>query len=116
MANAPRPGVGRRADADTLTVGVRVDGTDHVLRPNEVTARQAGMLRRETGFSFRRLMVEAENDPDLDVIAAFVWLARLQAGEDVSYATVADALGYESEIEELTAGDAEAASEDLPSL
>jgi hypothetical protein len=116
MATAPRPGVGRRKEEDQVKIGVRVDGQEFVVRPSEITAKQAGALRRETGFSFQGLMRAANTDPDLDVIAAIVWLARLQRGEVSSYESVASALDYESEIGELTDAEASEAVADDPSL
>lgn len=116
MANAPRPGAGRRADADAVRVGVRVNDVDYVLRPNEITAKQTAALRRETGVSLQALMKQAETDPDIDTIAALVWLARLQTGETVAFDDVAAEIGYDSTIDELSPEEADAATADDPSL
>lgn len=95
MATAPRPG----GNAEQLTITVKVDGEPFTVRPNEVSAKMVGQLRRVTGFSLQTLMAAAGEEPDLDVIAALVWLARRQTGENVNYDKVAEALTYESDIE-----------------
>jgi hypothetical protein len=57
-------------------------------------------LRRETGFSFRGLMQAAAKDPDVDIIAALVWLARRIDGERLlSYEDVASEIGYDVDVE-----------------
>jgi hypothetical protein len=99
MANAPRPGASRRAEAEAMTITIKVDGAVYTVRPGEVTANLVGQLRRVTGFSLQGLMAAAGEDPDLDVIAALVWMARRQAGENVNYEKVADSISYESDIE-----------------
>lgn len=96
MATAPRPGGSK---TDELTITVKVDGDPFTVRPNEVSAKMVGQLRRVTGFSLQSLMAAAGEEPDLDVIAALVWLARRQQGENVSYDKIADSLTYESDIE-----------------
>lgn len=94
MAKAPRPG-GDKADT---SITVSIDGVEYVCRPSDVTAKMAGQLRKESGMSVRAVMVAAADDPDLDVIAALVWLARRQTGEKVTWDEVADAITYDSEI------------------
>lgn len=105
MATAPRPG-GFRA-ADELTITIKVDGVAYTVRPDEVTANQVGQLRRVTGFSLQTLMQVAADSPDLDVIAALVWLARRQAGENVNYEKVAEAITYQSDIDSVDEPEAE---------
>lgn len=99
MATAPRPGAGRRADAEDFTMTVKVDGIPYTFRPNEASAVMAGALRREVGMSMNGLLQAAHSDPDIDVLAAIVWLARLQAGDKVGYVEVAEAITYDTDIE-----------------
>lgn len=107
MATAPRPGAGRRAAADEVTLTVNLDGEAYVFRPNDTTAKMAGELRRECGMSVNKIMALAADDPDLDVIAAVVFLARRQRGEKVTYDEVASAITYGSELDtSSTTGDA----------
>ncbi len=99
MATAPRPGVGNRKEAEQTTLTIKLDGATHVCRPSEITAKMAGQLRRESGLSVVGVMEAAGSDPDLDVIASIVWLARHQAGETVSWDEVASAITYDSDID-----------------
>lgn len=80
-------------------VVLKVDGVEYVFRPQEATATFVGELRRATGMSLSALLRAAGTDPDLDVLAALVWGARRQRGENVDYSEVADALGYGNDYE-----------------
>lgn len=76
---------------DEMNAGVRVtiEGEDYVVRVGDVSAKLAGELRKNAGYSFFRLQEYLADDPDLDVLAAFVWLARRVRGEDVKFGDVA---------------------------
>ncbi len=89
-----------KKQAADAAIAVSIDGTTFVLRPSEVTASDVAALRRETGLSLRTVIDQAQNDPDLDVIAALVFMARRQAGDrSVTFDSVAAFINYESEIE-----------------
>ena len=70
---------------DALDAGVRmtVDGTPHTVRMGDVTPALARELRRETGMGFTRFMDTIATEPDVDLVATFVWLARRINGEHV---------------------------------
>lgn len=95
MAKAPRPGSTR--NTDPLRLVITVDGDRHVFCPDALTARQIGECRRQVGRTVRSLLAEVATDADIDTLAAFVWLAKLQRGERVDYATVADAITYDAD-------------------
>ncbi len=95
MAPAPDPGAARRAAAH---ITISVDGTIYTMRPSELSAADGAKVRAATGMSLRSILAAAQTDPDLDVIAAVVWLARRQAGENVGFAEVAEAIGYDVKI------------------
>ena len=99
MATAPRPGAGRRADSEDFSMTVKVDGIPYTFRPNEASAAMTGSLRRAIGMGMAGLMQAAGSDPDIDILAAIVWLARLQAGESITYLEVAEAITYDTSIE-----------------
>jgi hypothetical protein len=100
MARAPRPGAGKRAAQQQNVYKVTLDGTAHYLRLREVSAIETGELRRATGFGMRHLGYALVADPDIDVVAGVVWLARRQAGErSLPYDTVAGAITYDTEVE-----------------
>jgi len=90
------------------TIRISVDGQHYTFRPGDVTALDAQALRRATGMSMRGLWDAAQNDPDIDVIASLVWLARRAKEPSLSYETVAKAIGYDSDI--AAEADAEAAT------
>lgn len=99
MAKAPRPGAGQRAKEARQVYKVTLDGEDHYLRMGEVTAIDTGELRRQTGFGLRHLGYALLADPDIDIVAAVVWLCRRQAGERaLALETVAGAITYDTEI------------------
>lgn len=89
-----------RQDEMDLGLSVQVDGTTYTVRQGDMTSIDVMHLRRETGYSFRGLMVAAARDPDIDVIAALVWLARRQAGELLlGFEDVALEIGYDVDVE-----------------
>lgn len=88
------------SSSQDFALTVTVDGTAYTVRAGELNSRDITNLRRETGFSFRGLMDAAAKDPDIDIVAAIVWLARRKAGELLlSFEMVASEIGYDSEIE-----------------
>lgn len=89
-----------RKDGMDLGVSIRLDGTTYTVTQGEMTGQLVMHLRRETGYSFRGLLVAAAKDPDIDVIAALVWLARRQAGELLlSFEEVAEEIGYDVDVD-----------------
>lgn len=99
MAKAPPP---RKPDQEEGTgrIVIKVDGVEYPLRVDEITAADAGALRQSTGLSVRAVTQAAEVDPDIDIIAALVFLSRRQNGaKSLAYAAVADAISYRSTIE-----------------
>lgn len=96
MATAPTPGAARRAAAH---MSMTVDGTTYTVRLAEISAAHATLYRKETGGSLRAIIASAGTDPDIDTVATIMWLARRQAGDDVTYAEVADGVRYDADIE-----------------
>ena len=93
----PPPRPQPKQDAETV-ITIVVDGATYALRTNELSALDTQALRRETGQSVRALLQMAQDDPDLDVIAGLVWLARRQAGDAVAWADVAATISYAAEL------------------
>lgn len=81
----------RRAKKDAedaaLDEGVRItlDGETYELRVGDVSSSLTRELRAKAGMSFNRLLEYVTEDPDSDVIAAFIWLARRIRGEKVEF-------------------------------
>ena len=89
-------------DKEQVSIQVKVAGTIYSLQANDVRPLDVAALRRATGFSFMGLMKAAETDPDIDVVAAIVWLSRRTNGErTLAYETVAGEFDYDTEIEQV---------------
>ena len=113
VAKAPRPGTTRAKE--TARLSIAVDGDVHVFTPSALTAAQVGQCRRQTGRTVRALLDEMQTDPDIDTIAAFVWLAKLQRGDDATYADVVDSIGYGTDLEaEAETGEPDDGEDDSP--
>lgn len=109
MSNTKRPALARkhtraseakRESELNLGLTITVDGEDYTVRQGDLTSLDVMALRRETGFSFRSLLESFQRDPDVDLVAILVWLARRIDGEVMlSYAQVATEIGYDVEID-----------------
>ena len=109
MSNTQRPSLApkhttktekkREAEADVGVV-ISVDGTTYTVREADLTSLDTMALRRETGMSFIGLMQAFGESPDIDLIAALVWLARRSEGERMlAYADVAKDINYQSDFD-----------------
>lgn len=79
------------ARTSALDQGIRMNlgGEDFEVRIGDMTAPLARELRQNYGGSFNKLQDELALDPDIDSIAAFVWLARRMRSEVVGFDDVA---------------------------
>lgn len=92
MSNTKRPSLQRQETRKTkearqaaLDSGVRItfDGKVYEVRVGDVTPSLARRFRREYGVPFMAVLEEElAGQPDIDSIAAVIWLARLMGGED----------------------------------
>lgn len=75
---------------------IAIDGTEYEVRRGDLTALDSRELRRQVGMSFVAVIRECGTDPDIDLIAAVVWLARRVKGEiHLTYNDVAAEMGYD---------------------
>ncbi len=82
-----------------------VDGTSYPLAQEDLTTLDISALRRATGMGLVALSEAAVNAPDVDIVAAWVWLSRRSHGEPgLPFAVVAGEIGYDSDV---SFGDAE---------
>ena len=89
----------RNAELD-MGLSISVDGKVYTVRQGDLTSLDTMALRRETGFSFMGLLKAFQQDPDIDLIAALVWLSRRTDGEVMlSYGEVAAEIGYDVDID-----------------
>lgn len=91
---------------DALDSGVRItfEGREYAVRVGDLTAPVARRLRREAGCSFNSLLQELASDPDIDSVAAVVWLSRVLSGEDIDLEDVAVDYGSLDDLDISVAG------------
>lgn len=96
MSNT-RPSTARKVTRTTekkreaaLDMGLRVtmEGEIFEVRVGDVTSAMARELRGRLGFGPMQLIRQCAIDPDIDLLSAFVWLARRIRGEMVSFDAV----------------------------
>lgn len=94
MSNAKRPAAARKVTRTTeanreeaLDQGLRITMEDEVfeVRVGDVTSTLARELRQHIGYGPMQLIRQCAVDPDIDLISAFVWLARRIRGELVRF-------------------------------
>jgi hypothetical protein len=97
MANTRRPTTARKVTRTTeenrdaeLDRGLRVtiDGEAYEVRVGDITSTLARELRSKLGFGPMQLIRQCAVDPDVDLLSAFVWLARRIGGELVRFEDV----------------------------
>jgi hypothetical protein len=99
MAQARRT-AGSKPKADqSRGMQIEFDGQTYVVRQSDMTGQDARALRQEVGMSFAGLLTQMQADPDIDLIAAFIWLARRIKGDVITYDAILDSIGYESDID-----------------
>lgn len=109
MSNTQRPSLApkhttktekKREEANDEGVAVIVDGTRYVVREADMTSLDASALRREVGLSWIGLVQALAASPDIDLVAALVWLARRQAGEQMlPFTAVASQINYDTDVD-----------------
>jgi len=94
MSNAKRPTTARKVTRSTeanresaLDQGLRIslDGEDFDVRVGDITSAMARELRTHVGFGPMQLIRQCAIDPDVDLLSAFVWLARRIRGEMIRF-------------------------------
>lgn len=86
----------KEREQDELAQGLRIEVSPtevYEVRIGDVTPEAARELRAATGYGFMRLLNLIGEDPDVDLISSFVWLARRLAGEDIALEDVS--IGYD---------------------
>jgi hypothetical protein len=98
MSNTKRPTTARKVTRTSeanrnaaLDSGLRItiDDEKFDVRLGDVTPAMARELRNHTGMGPLQLINATALYPDLDLLTAFVWLARRQRGEFVAFDSVA---------------------------
>jgi hypothetical protein len=121
---AARPALDRKHTRATETkahaeldegVAISVDGREYRVTAGDLNALDSRALRRAIGVGFPGLMQQLGSDPDLDSIAAVVWLARRVEGEaHLEYDDVAAEFTYNDVIKTEFLTDPPAGGDDDP--
>jgi hypothetical protein len=114
MAQARRTAGAKTKNDKSPGMQIEFDGQTYIVRQSDMTGQDARALRQEVGMSFQGLLKEMQADPDIDLIAAFIWLARRINGDSVSYDSILDSIGYDSAIDVSLEGKAAPAEDDSP--
>lgn len=97
MSNTRRPTTARKVTRtteanreDALDQGLRITMEDEVfeVRVGDITSSLARELRAKIGFGPMQLIRQCAVDPDVDLLSAFVWMARRIGGEMVRFEDV----------------------------
>lgn len=97
MTDAKRPTTARKVTRSSeakresaLDQGLRItlEGEVHEVRVGDITSAMAREVRANLGFGPMQLIRQCAADPDIDLISAFVWLARRIKGEMVRFSDV----------------------------
>lgn len=90
----------RRQAIKSMAVSVVIDGETYSARFADVDPLTAAECRKVLGFSVRQLFQYCAEDPDLDVVAGLIWIARRQRGEKkVTYAECSEGLSWLSDFD-----------------
>lgn len=91
---AKRPSTARKVTRSTESaresaldqgLSITLDGQTHEVRVGDISSSIARELRAHVGFGPMQLIRQCAIDPDVDLISAFVWLARRINGEHVAF-------------------------------
>ena len=97
MSNAKRPSTTRKVTRtseenreNALDQGLRItmEGEVFEVRVGDITSAMAREVRTNLGFGPMQLIRQCAIDPDVDLLSAFVWLARRINGELVRFSDV----------------------------
>jgi hypothetical protein len=87
-----------KAEGESPGLKVELDGKIYIVRQSDLTPHDVRALRQETGLSWIGLGRALATDPDIDLVAALVWLKRRVDGDQVSYDEVLGSMSYDSDL------------------
>lgn len=99
---------------DAEAVGIRIDGRDYVVNPNDVTGRVEFEIRKECGMGVAQIVAAMEQTQGIDYLGMFMWAVRRINGEDVDLMDVLDSVSAAADVEVMKPGEVAAASDSAP--
>lgn len=75
-------------EQDKRGLCIHIDGADHTVVFSDVTPQVARQVRSVTGMGFMQIVAGIAASPDVDLIAAFLWVEKLLAGEKVTLQSI----------------------------
>ncbi len=67
---------------------ITVAGESYSVHFGDITPTIARRLRAELGCGFMQLVKELASAPEVDIVAGFIWVCKLVAGENVPLSSV----------------------------
>lgn len=87
---------------DAQQFGIRVDGRDYVLNPNDITGAVEYLIRQRLGMGLAELAEKTQASPGFDYVGMFLWACRVAQGErDLDLMEVLEGISGGSVIEEV---------------
>jgi len=90
----------KRVEELDASISIRVDGTVYTVHPADITGLIEHKFRRQTEFPVMGLLSELSENSGIDSIAAFVFLAKLQAGIESTFLGELEAIDYRTSVED----------------
>jgi hypothetical protein len=91
----------QEASTDDGAIAFEIDGQRYELNIRRLTPQDAVACRKAVGLSVAGVLRAMDEDPDIDIIAALVWLARRSRGErSLTFKEVARDINYDTALTE----------------
>lgn len=85
---------------DSDAFGIRIDGEDYVLNPNDMTGAAEFRIRKEIGMGISELSQRLQTSPGADYLGMFMWAVRVAHGEhDLELMEVLENVSMGSDVE-----------------
>lgn len=82
--------------------GMKVDGVEYTLNPNDLTGAVEFRIRERLGMGLAELSEKVQASPGFDYIGMFLWACRVAKGEtDLDLMEVLEGISAGSEIDEI---------------
>lgn len=90
---------------DAEAFGMRVDGEDYILNPNDLTGRLDFEIRRDCGMGVIEILQAAERTSGMDFVGMFMWACKRAQGVDADLMEMLDKVNANMDAELMTPED-----------